>query len=61
MVQKILDEAGVPDLSTPDHRYRFAAILMKKGGVYEAVGRAIRVQALLQGAPTPNRRSSSTG
>jgi hypothetical protein len=49
-LQRTLDEAGVPDLATPDRRSLFAATLIEKGGVLEAVGRAIRVQALLQGA-----------
>jgi hypothetical protein len=50
VVKTTLVEAGVPDLTTPTHRYRFAAVLIAKGDVLEAVGRAIRVQALLQGA-----------
>ena len=50
LVQEVLDELGLADLSTPDQRFKFAAVLIDKGGLFEAVGRSIRVQALLQGA-----------
>jgi hypothetical protein len=31
-------------------RYTFACVLMKRGGVFEAIGRAIKIQATLHGA-----------
>lgn len=43
-------EAGVTNLDDPDELARFADELMKHGGVIEAVGRAIKVQAILGGA-----------
>jgi hypothetical protein len=42
--------AGLSSLEAADERYRFGAELSKKGGLLEAVGRAIMVQAILQGA-----------
>lgn len=43
-------EAQVTDLDDPDQLVRFADELMKRGGVIEAVGRSIKVQAILNGA-----------
>ena len=40
---------GVRSLVTADDRYRFACELMNAGGVLEAVGRALKIQAILHG------------
>jgi hypothetical protein len=50
IVRETLDESGVADLASPNDRMRFAATLVKKGGLLEMIGRAIRVQAILAGA-----------
>jgi hypothetical protein len=50
LIAETLREAGLTDLITPDDRYRFACALMKRGGIYEAIGRAIKIQAILHGA-----------
>lgn len=42
--------AGLRSLDTPDERYRFACELMTQGGILEAVGRAMKIQAILHGA-----------
>jgi hypothetical protein len=41
---------GLKDLDAPEARLLFAGALIEKGGLLEAVGRAIKVQALLHGA-----------
>jgi hypothetical protein len=50
LIAEISAERGLSDLESADSRYLFASSLIARGGVLEAVGRAIRVQALLQGA-----------
>lgn len=50
VIDETLRRIGLPALVTPDDRYRFAVELMKKGGVLEAVGRSIKIQAILLGA-----------
>jgi hypothetical protein len=46
----ILRRIGRETLETPDDRYAFAVELMKHGGMLEAIGRAIKIQAILMGA-----------
>jgi hypothetical protein len=41
---------GLLTLSTADDRYRFGCELITQGGVLAAVGRAIKIQAILHGA-----------
>lgn len=50
LVRAILREIGIAELRTPDDRLKFAEALMARGGVIEAIGRAIKIQALLHGA-----------
>lgn len=45
-----LRSAGIQDLDTPVARLKFGRVLTKKGGVLEAIGRAITIQAILEGA-----------
>lgn len=40
---------GLTSLQTADG-YRFGAALIKRGGVLEAIGRTIKIQAILRGA-----------
>jgi hypothetical protein len=46
----ILQRIGRTELATADDRYLFAVELMKRGGMLEAIGRAIKIQAILMGA-----------
>ena len=57
LVAEIREEVGLAELSTPDDRLRFGAALMKRGGLLEAIGRAIKIQALLHGATDPDARA----
>ncbi len=50
LVAEILHEIGLGSLSSPDDRLRFAVALMARGGLLEAIGRAIKIQAILHGA-----------
>lgn len=50
LVARKMLELGLTSLDTADDRYRFGGALIKDGGLYEAIGRAIMVQAILQGA-----------
>ncbi len=52
LVRETLREIGIADLKSPNDRLRFAEALMLRGGVIEAIGRAIKIQALLHGAKT---------
>lgn len=48
--QEALAQLGKPQLITSDDLLQFANVLIKRGGVIEAVGRALKVSALLRGA-----------
>jgi len=50
LISEVLHERGLAGLESPTDRYVFATALIDRGGVLEAIGRAMRVQALLQGA-----------
>ena len=50
VIAETMARAGLRSLETPDERYRFATELMTQGGVLEAVGRAMKIQAILHGA-----------
>ncbi len=50
VIAETLARAGIPEVRTPDDAYRFAVTLMRRGGVFEAAGRAIKIQAILNGA-----------
>ena len=50
LVRDTLREIGIGALRSPDDRMRFGTALIKKGGLLEAIGRAIRIQAILHGA-----------
>lgn len=47
---EILSRAGLTSIESPDDAYRFALVLMRRGGLLEAAGRAIKIQAILNGA-----------
>lgn len=46
----VLEEIGRDSIETPDDRLAFGQALVRRGGVVEAIGRAVRVQAFLMGA-----------
>jgi hypothetical protein len=50
LIQNTKAAAGVVDLDDPEQLARFAEELMKSGGILEAVGRAIKIQAIFAGA-----------
>jgi hypothetical protein len=50
LVREVLRELGIDAIRSADDRMRFGRALIKKGGLLEAIGRAIRVQAILHGA-----------
>jgi hypothetical protein len=50
LVQETLHELGIPGIQSADDRLRFGRALIKRGGLLEVIGRAIRIQAILQGA-----------
>jgi hypothetical protein len=50
LISEIMAERGLSSLDSPDARASFASGLIERGGVIEAIGRAIRVQAILHGA-----------
>lgn len=50
LVAEVLAEIGIQQLDTADDQFRFGEALVKRGGLLEAVGRSIKVRALLHGA-----------
>jgi len=50
VITSTMRAAGLTAIDTADDRYRFGVELTKRGGLLEAIGRAVMVQALLQGA-----------
>lgn len=50
IIRETLGRIGRTALETPDDRYQFGVELMRAGGVLEAIGRSIKIQAILLGA-----------
>lgn len=50
VIAATLKQAGLDGLRTPDDRFKFGCALMTRGGILEAIGRAIKIQAILHGA-----------
>jgi len=46
-------DLGLQGLSGPQDRMLFACSLIQRGGLMEAIGRAIKIQAILHGAHEP--------
>ena len=44
---------GLDGLNKPQDRMLFACALIERGGILEAIGRAIKIQAILHGASEP--------
>ncbi len=50
LIADTLREIGLCDLGAPERRLLFGHALTRHGGVIEAIGRAIKIQAILEGA-----------
>jgi hypothetical protein len=50
ILRETLDRFGERMLETPQDMLDFAELLIKSGGLVQAVGRSLKVQALLRGA-----------
>ena len=50
---------AISSLDDPNHRLIFARELIQRGGVLEAIGNSIAVQAILEGASSGTARSST--
>ena len=46
-------QLGLQGLNGPQDRMLFACSLIQRGGLFEAIGRAIKIQAILHGATEP--------
>jgi hypothetical protein len=53
-LEQAMRRAKLSSIESPNDRFRLGCALMQSGGVFEAVGRAIKIQAILHGAsPEP--------
>lgn len=59
VISEVLAEIGLRELQTPTDRMHFANALMKRSGLLEAIGRAIKIQAILHGAREETSISST--
>lgn len=50
LYRETLERTGLAELRSPDDEMRFADALIDSGGLLEAMGRSLRVRALLRGA-----------
>ena len=50
LIAETMKNAGLTSLDSAQDRFRFACELMTRGGLYEAIGRAMKIQAILHGA-----------
>lgn len=57
LIAEVLAEIDRTTLAQPDDRLAFGEALVSRGGLLEAIGRAIRVQAFLMGARDRGRSS----
>lgn len=58
LIADVCREIGIESLDTPNDRLAFGEALTERGGLLEAIGRAIKVQAILHGAKPPERPAS---
>ena len=49
-IEVAMRRAALTALRTPDDRFRFGCALMESGGIFVAIGRSIKIQAILHGA-----------
>jgi len=57
VVRETMQNASISNLDDPDQLLKFADELMKQGGILAAIGNAIKIQAILEGANTARGRS----
>jgi len=50
VIAETLEALGLHELRTPNERFVFGHVLTTRGGLLESIGRAIKIQSLLQGA-----------
>lgn len=55
LFREVLAELGLDALENPNQEMLFADALISRGGLLEAVGRSLRVRALLRGAKPPSK------
>ena len=55
LTDETLSQLGIREMKTAYDRLRFGNALIARGGVLESIGRAIKIQAILHGAPTNSR------
>jgi len=55
LFREVLAELGLRRLESPNDEMAFADALITRGGLLEAVGRSLRVRALLRGATPPSK------
>ena len=64
-INETLSATGLRQLRTPDDVVLFASNLMERGGFFEVMGGALRVQAILRGAsdvgPRPRVKAAVGG
>jgi len=64
-INETLSATGLRQVRTPDDVVLFASKLMERGGLFEVMGGALRVQAILRGAsdsiPRPTRAKPMLG
>ena len=64
-IDETLSATGLRQLRTPDEVVLFASNLMERGGFFEVMGGALRVQAILRGAndtvPRPTKPRAIVG
>jgi hypothetical protein len=60
LIDDTLHEIGRTDLEDPQDRLLFGHALLRHGGVIEAIGRSIKIQAILEGADESSIASAPT-
>lgn len=58
LIAEVCNELGIDSVQTPNDRLAFGEALIDRGGLFEAIGRAIKVQAILHGAKPADRSPS---
>lgn len=53
LVEQVQAETGLTSFDGPDDLYTFGHALVRRGGLLEAIGRSVKIQALLRGAQEP--------
>ena len=56
-IEETMSSLGLRELRTVDEVVVFASRLMQRGGIFEVIGGALRVQAILRGGSEGVRRS----